>query len=66
MKRGFVSLGMLAAVCAGPALVGCDRTVSKKETTRVRRDGSVVRQSDTVSERPDGTVVHEQEKTVNH
>jgi hypothetical protein len=47
-------------VVAIPVLVGCDRTISKDETTSTSSDGTVKEKSDTVKQQPDGTIVHEQ------
>jgi uncharacterized lipoprotein NlpE involved in copper resistance len=42
-------------------LVGCDRTVSKSETTRTSNDGTVKSKETTVTQKPDGTTVKTEE-----
>jgi hypothetical protein len=42
--------------------VGCDRTVSRTEETKVNSDGSVKSKEKTVTEHPDGTVTKTETK----
>ena len=43
---------------------GCDRTVSKTESEKVKSDGTVEKKERTVKEEPDGTIRKEEKKTV--
>ena len=58
----------LLTVAAIPALglslltVGCDRTVSRTEETKVSNDGTVKSKEKTVTESPDGTVTKTETK----
>ena len=45
--------------------VGCDRTISERETVKTRNDGTVTKSSETVKERPDGTIAVEKSKETN-
>jgi hypothetical protein len=50
-----------SALAVSPLLVGCDRTISKTESSSVSSDGTVKSREKTVSEKPDGTVVKKEE-----
>jgi uncharacterized lipoprotein NlpE involved in copper resistance len=52
---------ILTALTVTLGLVGCDRTVSKSETTRTSSDGSVKSKETTVKEKSDGTTVKTEE-----
>jgi len=47
------------------AACGCDREVSHHETTATKSNGTQVHEETTVKQKSDGTVVKEQEKSVN-
>jgi hypothetical protein len=64
MRALFASL-LMAGMLTLPLLAGCERTISERKTVTQHRDGTVSRSSETVKERPDGTVVVEKEKNVN-
>ena len=64
-NRLMISL-MGLSLFAGPMLVGCDREVAHEETTKTHADGTTTHDETTVKQKPDGTVVKEQEKSVNH
>jgi len=67
MKRPFTSTAVLLALAfSTPALVGCDQTLSKSESVTTKSDGTQIKKTDTVKRQPDGTVVHEQQREVNH
>ena len=54
-----------AIACLGVAALlslGCDRTISEKETTKRHLDGSVTQSTETVKEKPDGTITVDKEK----
>ena len=44
-------------------IVGCDRTISKTESTSVSSDGTVKSKEKTVTQAPDGTVTKKEETT---
>lgn len=44
-------------------LVGCDRQVSRTESTSVSSDGTVKSKEQTVTKAPDGTVTKKEEST---
>ena len=51
----------MAIVAVSSLLVGCDRTISKTEETKVRSDGSTKSKETTVTEKSDGTVEKKEE-----
>jgi hypothetical protein len=60
MKSHKYLLALATAVTA-LAFTGCDRTVSKNESTTVRSDGTVKSQETTVTQKADGTTVKTEE-----
>ena len=56
---------LLCGALSLPIFCGCDRELSHQEKTATKSDGTVVHNETTVKEKPDGTVVKEQEKSVN-
>jgi len=52
------------ALAVSFATVGCDRTISKEETTRVRDDGTVKTKEKEVKQSPDGSVTKEESTTI--
>ena len=68
MKARFVSL-LISAALVAPAtftIVGCDREVAHEEHVKQNADGTGSKTETTVKEKPDGTVVKEQEKKVDN
>ena len=66
MRRYFLSSLTIGALALGPALVGCDRTVSHEEKTAENPiTGTTTHKEETVKERPDGTIYKETEKSTN-
>lgn len=64
MKNRMSAICVMTAVLAGPfLLVGCDREVSKTQSTSVSSDGTVKSKEKTVTQSPDGTVTKKQEST---
>ena len=57
MRYTIATLGIAFLLCAG-----CDRTISEKETTKKHLDGTVTTSTETVKEKPDGTISVEKEK----
>ena len=56
MKSSKITLLAAATVCALACLIsGCDRTVSKTESEKVKSDGSVETKEKSVTVSPDGT-----------
>ena len=51
----------LGALLAGLAVTGCDRTVTKSQSTTTGSDGSVKSKETTVTEKSDGTTVKTEE-----
>ena len=60
MRKTFACLGVVAFLA-----IGCDKTLSQKETTKHNSDGTVTHSSETVKEKPDGTVTVDKEKSRN-
>jgi hypothetical protein len=63
MKLHLVMLGAALSVVALSALTGCDDTLEKRQTTEVKRDGTVVKDREETRRQPDGTIVKEEEHT---
>ena len=55
---------VVAGLLATPLAVGCSRTIAEKETTTRRPDGTVTKDTRTVKERADGSIVVERERDV--
>jgi hypothetical protein len=60
------SLLVCAALLAGglPAITGCDDTLEKRETTDVKKDGTVVKEKKEIRETSDGAIIKEEKKSV--
>ena len=65
MRKHLIVALFGASLFTAPMLIGCDREVAHEETTKTHADGSTSHDETTVKQKPDGTVVKEQEKTVN-
>ena len=64
MKSIFARALVVAGLLAAPLAIGCSRTISEKETTTHRRDGTVTRDRETVKEKADGSIVIEKDRDV--
>ncbi len=62
MKTCKMALWAATSALALFLTTGCDRTVSRTETEKVKKDGSVETKEKTVTESPDGTIKKEEEK----
>ncbi len=63
MRLKFTRPFILAGLLAAPLPIGCSRTISETETT-TRRPGTVTKDTRTVKEKPDGSIVVERERDV--
>jgi hypothetical protein len=54
--RKFMTSLFVATFVAVPALVGCDRTVSRQETVKQSPSGSTTVKEETVTKKADGSV----------
>jgi hypothetical protein len=61
MKRKIAMLTTTSFVACSLLLVGCDRTISKTESSSVSSDGTVKTKEKTVTEKADGTVTKTEE-----
>jgi hypothetical protein len=61
MKRKIAMLAATSVLAFSSLLVGCDRTVSKTESSSVSSDGTVKSREKTVTEKSDGTVIKKEE-----
>jgi hypothetical protein len=59
--RKVIALLMLTSLVG----VGCERTISSRETVKQHRDGTVTKSTEKVKEEPDGTIRVEKERQVN-
>jgi hypothetical protein len=57
-----VLLAATAALALSVLTTGCDRTISKTESEKVKSDGTVESKEKTVTQSPDGTVTKKEEK----
>jgi len=60
--RKLITLAAMSALGLSFLTVGCDRTISKTEETKVNSDGTVKTKEKTVTESPDGTVTKKETK----
>ena len=60
--RKLLTMSAIPALGLSLLTVGCDRTVSKTEETKVSSDGTVKAKEKTVTEAPDGTVTKTETK----
>jgi hypothetical protein len=56
-------LAVTSAFALSLLTTGCDRTVSHSESEKVKSDGSVETQEETVTQSPDGTINKEEKKS---
>jgi hypothetical protein len=61
--RKLVALAVMSALGLSFLTVGCERTISKTEETKVKNDGTVESKEKKVTENPDGTVTKTEKKT---
>ena len=61
-NRRLVVLALMSALGLSFLTVGCERTVSKTEETKVKSDGTVESKEKKVTENPDGTVTKTETK----
>ena len=61
MKHKIAVLAATSVLAISSLLVGCDRTISKTESSSVSSDGTVKSKEKTVTEKSDGTVVKQEE-----
>lgn len=61
MKRKIAMFAAASVMAFSSLLVGCDRTVSKTESSSVSSDGTVKSKEKTVTEKSDGTVIKTEE-----
>ena len=57
MKRQITASLLSVSLLGLPVLMGCDRTITHKETTRTDSNGDTINRETTVKERFDGTIV---------
>ena len=62
INQKLVMFGAMACLGFSLLTVGCDREVSKTESTTVSNDGTVKKQEKTVTEGADGTVTKTEKK----
>jgi hypothetical protein len=55
-------LAATSALALSFLTTGCDRTISKTESEKVKSDGTVEKKEKSVTESPDGTVTKKEEK----
>ena len=63
INRKLVTLAAMTVLGLSFLVAGCERTVSKTETTKVKSDGTVESKEKKVTENPDGTVTKTEKKT---
>jgi hypothetical protein len=62
INRKMVILGVMSALGLSFLTVGCERTVSRTEESKVKNDGTVESKEKKVTENPDGTVTRTETK----
>jgi hypothetical protein len=64
MKTGKTTLmATISALALAALTMGCDRTISKTESEKVKSDGTVEKKEKSVTESPDGTIKKEEKKS---
>ena len=58
-------LSVLFAALFGVAVIGCDETISEKKEVDVKPSGETVTKTEKVTEKDDGSIVHEKSTDVN-
>jgi len=61
--RKIAMMSMIAAIALSALTMGCDRTISKTESEKVKSDGTVEKKEKSVTESSDGTIKKEEKKT---
>jgi len=61
--RKLIQMGSMSVLALSFLTVGCERTVSQTEETKVKSDGTVESKEKKVTENPDGTVTKTEKKT---
>ena len=56
-------MATISAVALSALMMGCDRTISKTESEKVKSDGTVEKKEKSVTESPDGTIKKEEKKS---
>ena len=62
--RNATSILVLSGALIFPIVGGCDKELSHSETTETKSNGTQVHKETDVKEKPDGTIVKEQQKSV--
>ena len=62
-NRKLLGLAVISALGLSFLTVGCERTISRTEETKVKSDGTVQSKEKTIKENPDGTVTKTEKKT---
>jgi hypothetical protein len=60
-KNRFLTWAAASVMAVSFLVAGCDRTISKTESTKVESDGTVKTKEKTVTENSDGTVTKKEE-----
>ena len=53
----------IVALALSALATGCDRTISKTESEKVKSDGTVEKKEKSVTQSPDGTIKKEEKKS---
>ncbi|MEO8428428.1 MAG: hypothetical protein ABI651_15065 [Verrucomicrobiota bacterium] len=61
MKHKIVMSAAMSVLALSFLMIGCDRTISKTESSSTSSDGTVKSKEKTVTEAPDGTVTKKEE-----
>ena len=56
-------MATISAVALSVLTMGCDRTISKTESEKVKSDGTIEKKEKSVTESPDGTIKKEEKKS---
>jgi hypothetical protein len=64
MKTGKIALmATILPFTLSVLTMGCDRTISERESEKVKSDGTVEKKEQRVTESPDGTIKKEEKKS---
>jgi hypothetical protein len=56
-------MATISALTLSLLTIGCERTISETESTKVKSDGTVETKEKRITETPDGTIKKEERKT---
>jgi hypothetical protein len=63
MRKQAITSSLILFFAVAPIMVGCEKKLAENETVHTNADGSVTKDSTTVTQQPDGSVVKTQDQS---